>query len=69
MKTTLVAKKYIIVSIRFNSSIHSRIQTKKKRSHGSQITLIILNEEMEDINKIVKSFEDFGLLIKNSQNT
>ena len=27
-------------------------------------TLIILNEEMEDIIKIVKSLEDSGLLIK-----
>ena len=28
------------------------------------MTLIIANEEMEDIMKIVKSLEEFGLLIK-----
>ena len=27
-------------------------------------TLIILNDEMEDLIKIVKSFEDSGLLLK-----
>ena len=31
---------------------------------GSGITLIISNEEMEDIMKIVKPFEESGLLIK-----
>ena len=32
-------------------------------------TLIILNEEINDITKIVKSFEDSGLLIKGINET
>ena len=31
---------------------------------GSGTTLIILNEEMDDIMKIIKSLEESGLLIK-----
>ena len=33
------------------------------------MTLIIANEEMEDIMKIVKSLEEFGLLIKGISET
>ena len=32
--------------------------------HNNMTTLIISNNEMEDIIKIVKSFEDSGLLLK-----
>ena len=33
-------------------------------NHPSSATLIISNDEMEDIIKIAKSLEDFGLLLK-----
>ena len=36
----------------------------KKILGSGTTTLIISNDEMEDINKIVKSLEDFGLLLK-----
>ena len=38
--------------------------TIQKKIYGSGITLIISNEDMEDIMKIVKSLEESGLLIK-----
>ena len=42
----------------------------KKKIHGSSATaLIILNEEMEDIMKIVKSLEESRLLIKRIRET
>ena len=38
---------------------------KNKKTHGSRITtLIILNEEMNDIMKIVKAHEDSNILLK-----
>ena len=46
-----------------NTAIHKKI-------FGSEFTkLIISNEEMEDIMKIVKSLEDCGLLIKGVSET
>ena len=36
----------------------------KKSGSGNTTTLIISNDEMEDIIKIVKSLEDSGLLLK-----
>ena len=38
--------------------------TQKKIYGSSKITLIISNEEMNDIMKIIKSLEDTGLLIE-----
>ena len=37
---------------------------KKLLDSGNTTTLIILNDETEDIMKIVKSFENFDLLLK-----
>ena len=37
---------------------------KKILGYGHNTTLIILNDEMEDMFKIVKSFEDYGILLK-----
>ena len=41
------------------------MQEFKKKIHGSgTTTLIISNEEMNDIMKIVQAFEDFNILLK-----
>ena len=42
---------------------------KKILGSGHNTTLIILNDEMEDIFKIVKSLEDSGLLLKGVSET
>ena len=40
------------------------LQTKNKKKHGSgNTTLIISNEEMNDIMKIVQALEDFNILL------
>ena len=41
----------------------------KKMSTSGFTTFIISNEEMENIMKIIKSLEDFGLLIKGVSET
>ena len=47
------------------SAIDAGIQKKKKKIHGSgKPTLIISNEETNDIIKIVQAFEDFNILLK-----
>ena len=43
--------------------------TDKKMFGSGNMTLIIYNEEMNDIMKIVKSLEEFGLLIKGVSGT
>ena len=42
---------------------------KKILGSGYNTTLIISNDEVEDILKIVKSLEDFGLLLKGVSET
>ena len=42
---------------------------KKILGSGNTTTLIISNDEMEDIKKIVKSLENFGLLLKGVNET
>ena len=49
-----------------DAGIHKKIQGS---SHNSNTTLIILNDEMEDILKIVRSLEDSGVLLKGVRET
>ena len=42
----------------------SEIEGEIKKKHGSATTLIILNEEMDDIIKIVQALEDAGVLLE-----
>ena len=47
------------------SAIATEIQKKKKKTHGSATTsLIISNEEINDIMKIVQALEDSNILLK-----
>ena len=46
------------------SAIDSGIQKKKKKIHGSGTILIISNEEVNDITKIVQALEDSNILLK-----
>ena len=47
-----------------------QFKKKKKKNYGSGITtLIISNEEMEDIMKTVKLLEESGLLVKGISET
>ena len=51
-----------------DTGIHKKILG-SEHNHPSSITLIISNDEMEDIIKIVKSLEDPGLLLKRVSET
>ena len=52
------------------SAIDAGIQKKKKKIHGSgTTTLIISNEEMNDIMKIVQILEDSDILLKGATKT
>ena len=63
-----LTKKYLN-TIRINSSSISNRCSYSKINFGSGMTtLIISNEEMNDIMKIVKSLEESGLLIKDISN-
>ena len=60
---TLAKKVLILLGLKTAASATNAVIYKKMVGSGFT-TLIILNEEMEDIIKIVKSLEDSGLLIK-----
>ena len=47
----------------------ANVATHKKILGSGKMTLIILNEERNDIMKIVKSLEEFGLLMKDISKT
>ena len=64
-----LAKKYFS-SIRNNSSCFSNRSRNSKKIHGSgTMTLIISNEEMNDIMKIIQALEDSNILLKGVTNT
>ena len=57
--------KIVLILLGFTVAASVTVAAIQKTIYGSGITsLIILNEEMEDIMKIVKSIEKLGLLIK-----
>ena len=66
MKNLLIPlAKRILIPIGLTAAASGTDAITQKKIHGSGTTaLIILNEEMEDIIKIVKSLNESGLLIK-----
>ena len=66
MKNLLIPlAKRILIPIGLTAAASGTDAATQKKIHGSGTTaLIILNEEMEDIIKIVKSLNESGLLIK-----
>ena len=60
---TLLAKS-VLLPLRLSAGMSPADAAIQKKIHGSgTTTLIILNEEMEDIMKIVKSLKESGLLV------
>ena len=62
-KSVLMPLGLTAVASAADAGIHKKILG-SAHNHPSSTTLIISNDEMEDIIKIVKSFEDSGLLSK-----
>ena len=61
---TLLAKS-VLLPLGLSAGMSPADAAIQKKTHGSgTTTLIILNEEMEDIMKIVKSLKESGLLTK-----
>ena len=58
-KSVLIALVLTIAASASDAEIHKKIL-----GSGRNTTLIISNHEMKDILEIVKSLEDFGLLLK-----
>ena len=73
MKNVLVLKpltKSVLIPLGLTASASATDAAINKKMIGSGITtLIILNEETNDIVKIVQSFEESGLLIKGVSET
>ena len=73
MKNVLVLKpltKSVLIPLGLTASASATDAAINKKMIGSGITtLIILNEETNDIMKIVQSFEESGLLIKGVSET
>ena len=60
-KSVLIALGLTVAASAADAGIHKKILGS---GHNNNITLIISNDEINDIIKIVKSLEDFGLLLK-----
>ena len=62
--------KSVLISLGLSAGISAADAATQKKNYGSGATvLIISNEEMEDMIKLVKSFEESGLLIKEISET
>ena len=65
MKSVLTPLASVLLPLELSAGISEAVAAIQKNIYGSGITaLIISNEEMEDIMKIVKSLEKSGLLVK-----
>ena len=68
MKVATPLAKIVLVPLRITaaaSAIDAQEFQKKKKKHGSgRTTLIISNEEMNDVIKIFQSLEDSNILLK-----
>ena len=71
MKNVLIPlAKSILIQLGLIEAVSATDATIRKKIYGSgTIALIISNEEMEDVLKIVKSFEESGFLIKGNNET
>ena len=66
---TLLAKS-VLLPFRLTATMSATDAAIQNKDFGSGTTaLIILNKEIEDVMKIVKSLEESGLLIKNISRT
>ena len=61
--------KSILVPFRLTSAASSTDETIQKKLYGSGTTIVLSNEEIEDIIKLVKSLKDVGLVIKGVSKT
>ena len=65
MKVTVPLAKNILASLRVTAAASAIDTGIQKKTHGSgTTTLIILNEEMNDIMKIVEALEESNILLK-----
>ena len=71
MKSLLTSlAKRVLLPFRLSAAMSATDAVIQKKVYGSSTTaLIISNEEIEDIMKIVKSFKESGLLIKEINET
>ena len=70
MKVAMPLAKNVLAPLGISSAMSAIDGSIKKKMFGSgTTTLVISNDEMDDILKIVKSLEDFGLLLKGVSET
>ena len=61
--------KSILVPFRLTSAASSTDEIIQKKLYGSRTTILLSNEEIEHIIKLVKSLKDIGLVIKGVSKT
>ena len=69
MKVAVQLAKNVLPPLGISAAMSAIDGSIKKKMLGSGTTLIISNDEMNDISKIVKSLEDSSLLLKGVSET
>ena len=69
MKVAVQLAKNVLPPLGISAAMSAINGSIKKKMLGSGTTLIISNDEMNDISKIVKSLEDSSLLLKGVSET
>ena len=64
MKVALPLAKNVLASLGLTAAISAIDGSIQKKIHGSGVKLIIEQEDMNDIMKVIKAFENSGILLK-----
>ena len=69
MKVALPLAKYVLASLGLTAAMSAIDGSMQKKIHGSGVKLIIEQEDMNDIMKIIEALENFGILLKGVSKT
>ena len=69
MKVALPLGKYVLAPLGLTAAMSATDGSIQKKIHGSGVKLIIEQEDMNDIMKIIKALEDSGILLKGVSKT
>ena len=64
MKVTLPLAKNVLAPLGLTAAMSTIDGSIQKKIHGSLVKLIIEQEDMNDIMKIIEALENFGILLK-----
>ena len=69
MKVAMLLAKNVLATLGLTAAMSAIDGSIQKKIHGSEVKLIIEQEDMNDIMKIIEALENFGILLKGVSKT